>query len=314
MAHEIESMFFTGKTPWHGLGVPLPEAPTAEAAIRAAGLDWRVLTKPCTTVDGVPVPAQATIRESDGRVLGVVGPSYVPLQNHEAFAFFDPFLEAGEATLETAGSLRDGQRIWVLAKLKRDPVVIVPQADDAVLRYVLLSNSHDGTLAVRVGYCPIRVVCANTMAMAHEHNASRLLRVKHRKGVKDTLDDIREAMNLASAEFEATADQLRRLAATPILAEDLRKYVKRVFDLPDTGPGADASGARLLARVVPLVEEGRGNDLPGVRGTLWAAYNGVTEYLAYERGRDAGVRLDSLWFGAAQRLNQRALSVALEMS
>lgn len=314
MAHEIESMFFTGETPWHGLGVQLPEAPTTEAAIRAARLDWRVLTRPCATIDGVPVPAQATIRESDGRVLGVVGPRYEPLQNQDAFAFFDPFLDAGEATLETAGSLRDGQRIWVLAKLKRDPVVIVPQADDVVLRYLLLSNSHDGTLAVRVGYCPIRVVCANTMAMAHEHAASRLIRVKHRKGVKDTLDDVREAMNLASAEFEATADQLRRLAATPILSEDLRKYVKRVFDVQETGPDSEAAGERLLARVVPLVEQGRGNDVEGVRGTLWAAYNGVTEYLAYERGRDAGVRLDSLWFGAAQRLNQRALSVALEMS
>ncbi len=279
MAHEIESMFFNGETPWHGLGVRLPEAPTTGEAIRAAGLDWHVITRPCVTVDGVPVPAQATVRESDGRVLGVVGPAYEPLQNREAFAFFDPLVAAGDVTLETAGSLRDGQRVWVLARLARDPVVIVKQADDVVLRYLLLSNSHDGTLAVRVGFCPIRVVCANTMAIAHEHATSKLLRIKHTKGVNDTLTEIREAMNLASAEFEATAEQLRRLAATPIVADDLKKYVKRVFELGDADDAQDEAGKRILSRVTPLFEEGRGNDLPGVRGTLWAAYNSVTEYL-----------------------------------
>ena len=124
-------------------------------------------------------------------------------------------------------------------------------------------------------------------------------------------DDVGAADRVAlDRMFSETYEQLRRLAATPIVSADLATYVKRVFELPDH----EYAGGRLLAKVLPLVEAGRGNDRPGVRGTMWAAYNGVTEYLAYARGRDAGVRLDSLWFGAGQRLNSRALTVALDMA
>jgi phage/plasmid-like protein (TIGR03299 family) len=317
MAHEVEQMMYVGQTPWHRLGKRFVEAPSLEDAIVAAGLDWKVTTEPVLSQSGEVLPALATRRSSDGRILGVVGPTYNPLQNSEAFDFFRPFLESGEAAIETAGSLRMGQRVFVLAKLKLDPMEVVK--NDAVQKYVLLSNSHDGTLAVRVGFTPIRVVCANTMALAHDSKASKLIRVRHTKNVLDNLDQIRSVMNLANAEFEATAEQYRLLASKEINQADLEKYVKLVFNtnkkLAEAEGNIDSlNNRRLINGVQPLFEKGRGNDMPGVKGTLWAAYNAVSEYLQYERGSDDQARLDQMWFGQGAQLNKRALDVGVMMA
>jgi phage/plasmid-like protein (TIGR03299 family) len=330
MAHEVESMFYVNEVPWHGLGVPLENPPTVADAIRAAGLDWSVTLKRVVTIDGAEVPgARATVRESDGRVLGCVGTSYTPLQNAEAFSFFDPFLAAGEASLETAGSLREGSRIWILAKLNRQPSVIVK--GDEVNKYILLANAHDGSLTARVGFVPIRVVCANTLALAEGARASKLIRVRHQKNIHDSLTQIRDIMNTANASFEATAEQYRRLARTAIVEDDLKRYVRAVFSWrqsPSTAlavaapviegelleDAEDTRKSRSYDIIKRLFESGRGNDLPRVRGTLWAAYNAVTEYLAYERGGSQDTRVDSVWFAGGAKLNQHALDAAMAMA
>src|SRR5262249_27318291 len=148
------------------------------ASFKQAGLDWEVELFPLFTATGQQVTHKAVKRSTDGKVLGVVGPRWQPLQNKDAFNWFDPFLAAGQATLEAAGSLAGGTRVWVLAKLNRDPIVVVP--GDEVTKYLLLSNGHDGSLAVRCGFTPIRVVCNNTLQMAHNDRVgSQLIRFTH---------------------------------------------------------------------------------------------------------------------------------------
>lgn len=307
MAHEIENMFFVGDAPWHGLGVQVNGSITAKDAIKQAGLDWQVKKVPLITGDGTntPVDHVAIQRESDKSILGVVGPRFEPLQNSEAFKFFDPFIDAGEASYETAGSLRQGKRIFILAALNRRTIEVKP--GDEVKKYVLLSNSHDGTLAVRVGFTPIRVVCANTLKLAHENNASKLLRVRHTASMKVTLENIREIMNLADASFEATAEQYRKLANTSINTQDLENYVKVVFN------GRDSKQFETLkGEIVTLFENGKGSELS--RGTVWGAYNAVTEYLGYQAGRNQDNRLNSLWFGPNDSLNEIAFIEALKLA
>lgn len=333
MAHMVESMFFTGETPWHKLGVKLLTAPTTEQAIKAAGLDWTVVLKPAFLADGTPIPAQAIVRETDGSVLGVTGPDYRALQNAEAFRFFDGFLAAGEAKLETAGALRGGQRVWVLAKIAGAPHEIIP--GDEVQSYILLSNSHDGKLAVRIGYTPVRVVCHNTLTMAENASGSKLLRVLHTGRVVTALDEIRKTMDVARRAFVATADQYRKLASCRVVEKDLRTFVQRVFrKQPANAPtpaqvsveGTSGSAAIdevlestvtqdiLFSRVQALYEGGRGTEIKGVRGSMWGAYNAVTEYLTHERGKSEDTRLDSGWFGQGAAINRRALGVALDMA
>jgi phage/plasmid-like protein (TIGR03299 family) len=313
------SMFFRGETPWHKLGTKLSVAPTSAEAIKAAGLDWLVETMEMETMHGgLIIPNhKAVVRTSDCKVLGVVGKGYTPLQNKDAFGFFDAFVAAGEAAYETAGSLRGGARIWILAKLNRDPMVIM--GNDIVEKYVLLSNGHDGTLAVRTGFTGIRVVCANTMSQAHGSEASKLMRIRHTSKLTESLEAVREVMDMANANFEASADQYRALARKDINKEDLRKYVTKVFATKTAVAEAEADGSdpkapeKAVEAVERLFEEGRGSDLESAKGTWWGAYNACNEYLGYFRGRDEETRLNNMWYGESAKLNQKALQYAYQM-
>ena len=315
MAHEVESMFSVKQTPWHGLGQIIENAPTSREAMKLAGLDWHVNVVPIFTEQQIEIPGHyATQRATDGQILGLVKGGYRPLQNSEAFAWFDPFVAAGEATYETAGSLRQGSRVWILAKLTRSPSEIV--SGDFVEKFVLLSNGHDGKVSVRAGFTPIRVVCANTLANAHSSAESKLMRVQHSSKVVESLDAVREIMDMADASFEASMEQYRALSRRRINQKDLEKYVNQVF-YPgrETPPEGEASPkSRVLESIQRLFEEGRGADIPGVRGTMWGAYNAVTEYLGYERGPDDSTRLNNLWLEDGARLNAQALQYAYQVA
>jgi phage/plasmid-like protein (TIGR03299 family) len=322
MAHELElmangrhAMFSVARTPWHRLGTVVQDAPNAADAIRLAGLDWPVELRRLRMADGREVEANAVVRTTDGAILGHhVGAGWTPLQNADAFAWFNPFVESGECSFETAGSLRGGSRVWILAQLNRKPAEIAD--GDTVRKFLLLSNSHDGSLAVRVGFTPIRVVCANTLAMAHGNGGSRLIRLRHTSGLAAALADIRDTVNTANEAFEATAAQYRKLAQSKVVNRaDLRKYVIRSLELPE-GPKGELStkAANILAAVMDNAFAGLGNSNPAVAGTWWTAYNAVTEFLSYGRGRSEDSRVNALWFGDGATINCRALATALEMA
>ena len=313
MSHEVEKMVFAGETPWHGLGTEIDDATNFWDAFKLAGLDWEVKTEPLYRKDGSEVKAQASVRESDDKVLGVVGPRWTPLQNRQAFEVFEPLIDSGEMRLHTAGSLRGGERVWVLCQLGLENTEIVP--NDEIAKFALLSNGHDGKLAVHFGFTPIRVVCANTESMARECKASNLIRVRHHRFVKNNVEKLRDIMNLADQEFEATADQFRFLASKQINSADLHKYVKIVLVVHEQEEDKLSTRTKnIIGKVEEFFLLGKGNDMPGVNGTYWAAYNGVTEYLNYEKGRNSANRMDSLWFGQNGNLSQKALATAVALA
>jgi hypothetical protein len=138
-----------------------------------------------------------------------------------------------------------------------------------------------------------------------------LIRLKHTRDIHENLANIREVINLANQEFEATAEQYRLLARKSISQEDLRRYVKKVLKVEEE-PSTRTSNT--ISEITRLYESGKGNDLPSIRGTWWAAYNGVSEWLSYQRGRNPQNRLNSLWFGDGAQLNKHALETALAMA
>jgi phage/plasmid-like protein (TIGR03299 family) len=319
MAHEIEMngnqamMAYFGETPWHNLGTPLTpdDLYDWQSVCVKSGLDWEAELVPLLTADTqAKVEHQAVRRKTDGRILGVVGKNYHVLQNREAFQWFQPFLDAKEAALHTAGSLQEGSRVWVLAKMNRDPLVIA--VGDVVEKFILLSHGHDGSLAVRVGFTPIRVVCANTLSLAHRADASKLIRIRHSASVVENLANVRAVMSLANAEFEATADQYRLLARKSINQADLSRYVKKVLKVE--GDKISTRTMNMMQQITALCEFGRGNNLASVSGTYWTAYNGVNEWLSYNRGHNQQNRLNSLWFGDSANMNKHALETALAMA
>lgn len=165
MSAEVETMFYTRQKPWHGLGTMVTEAPDSKSALELAGLNWTVIQKPIKTQDGLLIPGfKANMRNTDNQVLGVVTDRYKVVQNQDAFAFTDKLLGEG-VTYETAGSLREGHRTWLLAKLPQRYII----SGDEMTPYLVFMNSHDGTGAIKAAMTPIRVVCMNTLLYADKY-------------------------------------------------------------------------------------------------------------------------------------------------
>lgn len=318
MVHQIlehDTMFAVGKRPWHGLGTVLENAPTIEEGIKIAGLDWDVSLRPIITDDAENISVDThkiVVREDIRQPLGVVSNNYKVLQNKEAFNFFEPFIENDMASLETAGSLFNGKKVFILAKLNSDNMVV--DKNDEIEKYILLSNSHDGSQALRVGFTPIRVVCNNTLSLAENTNASQLIRVTHKGNIVETLQDLRETMDLVNQQFIATEEKYRYLATRNVNVNDLKKYVKQVFSVKkiediinekEEKEQIEAERKRLIARVEEIFE------LEPVHNA-WTMYNSVNYYMNHERGKSLENRYNSMWFGYSKRQDEKALKLALQ--
>lgn len=158
-----------------------------------------------------------------------MGKTWQPLQNREAFRFFDPFIQADVAEYHTAGSLKGGQYVWVLARLSGDPMQVA--RNDTVERYLLLSNSHDGTAAINVRFTPIRIVCWNTLSMAEGNDSAPYLKIYHRGNVKQTMQKVHEVIHITNKSFAATLEQYRFLAKRQV--KNVHHYVLDVLRVPD---------------------------------------------------------------------------------
>jgi len=310
-----------GKPAWHRLGKVLDHPATAAEAINAAGLDWSVVKHPLYAGEREPLAVSdyfAIVREDDWKkrkatVLGIVGRDYTPLQNREAFKFFDPIVGDKAAIYHTAGALGAGERVWILAKLP-EPIRVI--GDDIADKYLLLSNSHDGNSSVQIKFTPIRVVCENTLTQALSHGP--MLRVAHTKDLHERLRVAAKLLNTTQLRFKALAESFQRMAQVQVGEDRLRQYLTQVFPDPrrkDEEPRYE----RALAQAQTdrewseyLFLQGRGNNMPHVKGTLWAAYNGVAEYVDYVRFKKArdDRQLEAMWFGEGYTAKARAFAVA----
>jgi phage/plasmid-like protein (TIGR03299 family) len=324
MAHDLAivdgkaSMMYTGEAPWHGLGTRLDNPATAAEAIVAAGLDYQVELARLTTIDGIPVPQRVAVVRSDTQdVLGVVSPAYVPVQNRQAFGFLDAIAAEGGIRYHTAGALRRGERIWLLGKLPGE--IRVRGSDDVTEKYLLLSNSHDGSSALRVYYTPIRVVCANTLAMADRAGKGEGIAIRHRGNLAYKVRAAQEVLGLAVRYYDDLEGQIDLLAGHYPSASQLESYFRSLYPDPEQGSNSRARHAR--EALYTLFERGMGNDIPQIRHTTWAAFNAVTEFVDHRRsgrGRDAddraSSRLVSAWFGSGAVLKSKAFDLALAMA
>ncbi len=311
MADAISSrgMMFVGETPWHGKGVKVNEADaySVDLCIKASGLDWKVSKVPLYTKDGREVPgAFATMRMDDGAIFGTVGDKYTILQNEDAFNFFQPFLDTRQVSIETAGSLYDGSKVWVLAKLANNLQVTF---GDEVSKYLLLHHSHDGSSSVGVLGTGVRVVCQNTLRMAKEDGATKVFgKVRHTARMEARLDAARDQLAQANHLFHLTVEKYQFLASKEISDAQRETYFRKVLGVELEGDLPTRSRNR-VDRLHELTETSPGAGLAGAKNTFWGAYNGYTYFTSHEYGRTDDARLDSLWFGADD-----ALETALELA
>jgi phage/plasmid-like protein (TIGR03299 family) len=311
-------MAYYGDPPWHGLGRELPECATADEMIRAAGVDWQVekcpLEGPYYTMNADPsrfsLVRKAGNEKEQDVLLGLVGKDYVPLQNTDAFKFFDPIVESKAAIFHTAGALGVGERVWVLAKLPGNIRVI---GNDIVDKYLLLSNNHSGKESVTIKFTPIRVVCQNTLNFALQ-DGNQSVRVRHTGDLHKRLSEVPEMLGIINETYAKAGALFSEFASIRFGTVRFDQYLEGVFPRTERQKSEKKRPER-WDRVTALFEKGD----PGInegRGTLWAAYNAVIRDEDYrhstERGPDR--RLSRVWFGAGADLKYRALRVAQEFA
>lgn len=324
MAHELATtngrtaMMYAGEIPWHGLGTKLDEPATAREAIEAAGLDYLAELQDIQTTDGTPIPnRRAVVRSDSGDILGIVGNTYVPVQNHQAFGFLDAVVADGTLRYHTAGALGKGERVWMLAKLPDD--IRVKGSDDITEKFLLLSNSHDGSSSLRVYFTPIRVVCSNTLAIAAREGRGQGVSIIHKGDLTAKVQQAQEVLGLAKRFYDDAQEQMDRLARHYPSHRQLEEYFRQVY--PDSPEGPSTRAKNIREEFLRLFEQGIGHDMPEIRHSTWAALNAVTEYVDHyrsTRGKSmterASNRLESAWFGSGARLKERAWNLALQMA
>ena len=228
MAANVESMFYVRETPWHGLGTRVESAPTSKDALRYSGLSWKVRQEDIKTVDGYPIHGyRANVRNDNHAVLGVVSDRYRIVQNDEAFAFTDSLLGEG-VTYETAGSLSGGKRVWLLAKLP-DKYKLM---GEEVTPYLVFTNSHDGSGAIRVAATPVRVVCNNTLNLALD-TAKRSWSVAHKGDIQRKLDEARNTLFMADQYLKNLQKEAERLSQIRLSDKMVKSWVDELLPVPD---------------------------------------------------------------------------------
>ncbi len=312
------AMMYAGEVPWHRLGTQLNEPATAELAIEAAGLDYRVELRSLTASDNIPVPKRkAVVRTDSDQVLGVVGTSYQPIQNHQCFGFLDSVVADGRMRYHTAGALGKGEKIWMLAKLPGE--IRIKDSDDVTEQYLLLSNSHDGSSSLRVFFTPIRVVCANTLGAAERRGKGQGISVIHKGNLAAKVEEAQEILGLAKRFYDDLEGRINQLASHYPSRQQLDQYFQALY--PDSQQAKTRRTENVRDELFRLFENGRGQDIPETKLTTWSAFNAVTEFVDHHRstrGRTeierASTRLNSAWFGSGARLKAQAWELALELA
>jgi phage/plasmid-like protein (TIGR03299 family) len=325
MPANVQTMAYVGEVPWHGLGKLVPSGVHACEMMTAAGLDWQIEKRRARGAKSIRVDAEGRERYSryeivrlpksntadEEIVLGIVTDRYEPLQNHEAFGFFDPIVDQNTARFETAGALGEGERVWVMAKM---PDAIRVVRGDECGKYLLLSNTHTGQGAVIVKFTAVRVVCQNTLMLAME-DGQPAFRVRHSKAMGNRLQEIGNLIAAANDVFAKAEELFRRLAEIQLTAALLQSYLEQVFARSDAQQRNHDRPAK-WDHVQRLLDESPDLQIQGVRGTLWAAFNAVTrfeDYRVVEEETDDG-RLNRVWFGSGADLKLKALLAAQEMA
>jgi phage/plasmid-like protein (TIGR03299 family) len=314
MAHEIEmvngkaQMAYAGDVPWHGLGTKVLADLTPEQMLEAAGLNWEVEKVPAyATVGGkqVPIGQSALVRSMDNKILDVVSDDWNPVQNAEAFDFFNEFVAAGDMEMHTAGSLKGGQIVWGLAKVKDSFELF---KGDRIDSYLLFSNFHKYGFSTDVRFTPIRVVCNNTLTLSLNSAVERMVKISHRKVFDPS--NVKDMLGIATDKLAKYKEMASFLGSKKAKNEDIVEYFTRIFPVSGAAKVKDISKNAELALDILHTQPGA----EYAEGTWWQPFNAVTYLTDHLAGRSADTRLTSAWYGYNKGVKTRALELAVEMA
>ena len=316
VAHNIEfvdgkaQMAYAGTdTPWHGLGVQVPDDLTPQQMLEASGLNWEVeKVKAYAKVNGknVDVGHSALVRTMDHKILDIVSNDWNPVQNSEAFEFFNDFIAEGDMEMSTAGSLAGGQIVWALAKIKDGFELF---GGDVVEPYLHFTNYHKYGYSTDVRFTPIRVVCNNTLTLSLNTKVERFVKISHRREFNG--DSVKLALGVAQEKLAKYKDMAKFLGTKRYTNESLVEYFKRVFPVSG-GPDAKKELSKSAKTAMSVLDTQPGANFAS--GTFWQAFNATTYFTDHLAGRSQDTRLQSAWYGNNKVLKTRALEIAVDMA
>ena len=228
MAANVERMFYVRETPWHGLGTKVMEAPASEEALKIAGLDWKVIQEPIYTTEKELIEGfKVNVRDTDRRVLGVVSDRYKIVQNQEAFSFTDELLGEG-VRYETAGSLQNGRKVWLLARMPHEYII----SGERITPYLVFFNSHDGSGAIKAALTPIRVVCQNTLNLALS-TAKRSWSMIHTGNIQGKIQEARDTLFMAEKYMDSLGKEFENLRKKKLSDRQVQEYIEILLPIED---------------------------------------------------------------------------------
>lgn len=311
-------MAYQGDTPWHQLGTVVndPEiTKSVEKFLTAANLDWEVQLKTMFyrhKQESIRVKQRrAVVRDSDGALLATVGSNFHPVQNKAAFEVLQPALDQFGVEIETAGALGKGDRVWMLAKL---PEAIEPIPGDKLENYILLFNGHNGWTSYSARLTQVRVVCANTVALALRD--APMIKLRHIESQVEQLDQIADVIAKTLEVAHKTGESFKKLATRKMTLAEMRDYVNEVLGIDDED---DSLKIRRRDKIIELATS-TGKGIEFAPETAWAAFNAVTEYIDHVRPAEGKMAKTirqanaSALFGSNAKIKVKALNIARKLA
>lgn len=309
--HLIETMAYANETPWHGLGNKLSAKSAISVWAKQAGMEWTIQESPVYFLAGENVnhtefnEQKVLYRSDTGVALSVVSQRFQVVQPRDVLEFYRDLTKAHGFTLETAGVLKGGRKVWALAKTNMSANI---KGNDILNGYLLLATGCDGTLATTAQFTSIRVVCNNTLAIALNDGAAAV-KVPH----STTFDpnSVKQQLGLSSASWSDFIYQMRKLSERKVKSNEAKAFVLSLL----TDPAAKFTNERAVKKILELYDgHGRGADLASSKGTAFGLLNAVTEFVDHaRRARSTDYRLDSAWFGAGANLKNGALDQVIAL-
>lgn len=275
MAANVETMFEVRKMPWNGLGTRVIAAPTSKEALRLAGLDWQVVQEPIyTETEELIEGYKANVRDTDRKVLGVVTDRYKVIQNEEAFAFTDALLGEG-VRYETAGSLQGGKKVWLLAHLPHEYII----SGERISPYLVFSNTHDGSGAIKVALTPIRVVCNNTLNLAL-NTAKRSWSMIHTGDIKEKMQEAKDTLFMAEKYMDALGKEFESLRMKSMTDERVMEFIEELLPVDESATSQQVRNIKRLQEDMKT-RYFEAPDLVGLGKNAYRFVNAVSDFATH---------------------------------
>lgn len=309
-----QRLTFFGETPWGNTGKPLSQDHSIEEQAQAAGFDFEIHRAPALAYDShtdemIEFPNKHMLYRSDNQMpLSIVSDKYEIVQPQEVLGFFKQASDQFGFKLNTAGVLHGGRKFWALAEM---PQSFVINGQDKVHQFLNMATSCDGGLASTFNPTNIRPFCNNMWNQIMRDGKIDSIKIRHNQSIN--FDQVLEDLQLGN--FTETAEVCGEMAQRKISDKEAVEFLIRVISGVDEVDEDNIENARTVQSAFELFKgAGMGSHCVSADGTLWGAFNAVTEHVDHHRKTKAvDNRFDSATFGSGAKTKNRAYTEALKL-